>query len=74
MDEQNFDCTMRGLIRVLLDYPMNMKIDYSSAHEILEILETVYIHNDPVMMDAILHPDFGCDADLVGIASDFDLA
>ena len=74
MDEQNFNCTMRGLIRVLLDYPMNMKIDYSSAHEIIEILETIYIQNDKVTMESVMHPDFGCDADLVGIASDFDLA
>ena len=71
MDEQKYNGNMRGLIRVLLDYPMDMQIDESSAREILEILETIYIQNDKVMMDAILHPEFGCDADIVSI---FDLA
>ena len=74
MDEQNFNGTMRGLIRVLLDYPMDMQIDESSAREILEILETIYIQHDREMMGSIMHPDFGCDTDLIGIASDFDLA
>jgi len=32
--------TMRGLIRVLLDYPMDMKIDEDAARDILTVLET----------------------------------
>lgn len=55
--------TMRGLIRVLLDYPLDMKIDESSARDIFETLETVYIQNDKETMDAILHPEFADDFD-----------
>lgn len=55
--------TMRGLVRVLLDYPMDMEIDESSARDIIETLETIYIQNDKETMDAILHPEFADDFD-----------
>lgn len=61
MDEQRY--TVRGLVRVLLDYPMDMEIDESSARDIIETIETIYIQSDKEMMDAILQPEFADDFD-----------
>lgn len=52
MDTKHYN--MRGLIRLLLDYPLDMEFDEDSAREIISILETVYIQNDKVTYAAIL--------------------